>query len=47
MATDGQFPVVMRGYAREEVDKAIANMRREIIAATTERNELATELARL
>ena len=47
MAIDGQFPVVMRGYAREEVDKAIANLRREIIAATTERNELATELARL
>jgi hypothetical protein len=47
MALDGRFPVVMRGYSREDVDKAIANLRREIIAATTERNELATELARL
>ena len=47
MAMDGNFPVVMRGYARDDVDRAIANLRREIIAATTERNELATELARL
>jgi cell division septum initiation protein DivIVA len=47
LATDGQFPVVMRGYARDEVDKTIANLRRGIIAATTERNELATELSRL
>ena len=37
----------MRGYARDEVDKTIANLRRGIIAATTERNEIATELARL
>ncbi len=47
MATDGQFPIVMRGYSRDDVDKAIANLRREIIASNTERNELATELARI
>lgn len=47
MAAEGQFPIVMRGYSREEVDRTIANLRREIIAATTERNELATELNRV
>nr|MTA26044.1 hypothetical protein [Actinomycetota bacterium] len=47
MATDGQFPIVMRGYSRDDVDKAITNLRREIIASNTERNELAAELARL
>jgi DivIVA domain-containing protein len=41
---DGNFPVVMRGYSRDEVDRAIANLRREIIAATTERNELAERI---
>jgi len=47
MANDGQFPIAIRGYAREDVDKAINNLRREIIAANAERNELAAELARL
>jgi len=47
VATDGQFPIVMRGYERDGVDKAITLLRREIIAANTERNELAAELARL
>lgn len=47
MATDGQFPIVMRGYSRDDVDKAITTLRREIIASNTERNELAAEFARI
>jgi cell division septum initiation protein DivIVA len=47
MASDGQFAITLRGYVREDVDKAINNLRRELIAANTERNELDAELARL
>ena len=38
MSAEGQFPVVMRGYNRAEVDSAIAGLQRELMDANTERS---------
>ena len=48
MATDeANFSQAMRGYNREEVDKAIVDLRRDLIKANTERAEASKEIKRL
>ena len=48
MATDdSQFSQVMRGYNREEVDRAIKDLRRELISANSTNTEAQKEIKRL
>ncbi|MFM6982392.1 MAG: hypothetical protein ACKOWP_06485 [Microbacteriaceae bacterium] len=47
MSAEGQFPVVMRGYNRAEVDSAIAGLQRELMDANTERSAQSQEIKRL
>src|SRR5680860_1057430 len=44
---DDDFSTAMRGYNREEVDKAIQDLRRELIKANSDKVESAREIKRL
>ena len=45
--TEFDFGTEMRGYKREDVDKALQDLRRDLIQSNTERAETAKELKRL
>ncbi|MCA1943497.1 MAG: DivIVA domain-containing protein, partial [Yonghaparkia sp.] len=45
--TEYDFGTEMRGYKREEVDRALQEIRRELIKSNTDRAETAKEVARL
>ena len=46
-ADDTDFGTEMRGYRKEEVDKAIQELRRDLIKANADRAESAKEVKRL
>jgi len=46
-AIDSDFGTEMRGYKRDEVDKAIQELRRDVIKANADRAETTKELKRL
>ncbi|PTW90512.1 hypothetical protein C8A06_0201 [Microbacteriaceae bacterium MWH-Ta3] len=47
MSAEDKFPIVMRGYNRADVDKAIADLQREVMEANTERSSQALEIKRI
>ena len=47
MSDESGFTQVLRGYNREEVDRAVSELRRELIVANTHHAEAQKEIQRL